>query len=114
MMRGCTLRAGQRVFLHIGAANRDPSVYASPEVFDPDRAGPAPLSFGWGQNQCIGRSLALSSAVIFLMVLAERGQRIEVDGTRAEWSSGLAGRGFCRVPGRLLGESRDMRNERHT
>ena len=52
-------------------ANRDPSAYQDPDVFDitADREGVAPLSFGAGPHFCLGHALAraeLEEALVFL------------------------------------------------
>ncbi|MFV2103463.1 cytochrome P450 [Micromonospora sp. LOL_024] len=49
---------GAQVRLLIGAANRDPAAYPDPDVFDPSRGGPMPLSFGAGIHYCLGAGLA--------------------------------------------------------
>ncbi|MEV0105195.1 cytochrome P450 [Nocardia sp. NPDC050799] len=46
--------AGQRVVLLPGAADRDPEVFAEPDVLRLDRAGEPPLSFGGGVHYCLG------------------------------------------------------------
>jgi cytochrome P450 len=55
---GLTLPAGQRVVLLLGAANRDPEVFAEPDVLRLDREGEPPLSFGGGVHYCLGAPLA--------------------------------------------------------
>ncbi|MCH2169205.1 cytochrome P450 [Myxococcota bacterium] len=53
-----TLPAGQPFFLSILAANRDPEVFANPDLFDISRSGPRSFSFGWGVHHCLGAALA--------------------------------------------------------
>ncbi len=52
------MRAGDQVFVSIGAANRDPSVFAEPDRFDPGRPPAQHLSFGHGPHFCAGAALA--------------------------------------------------------
>ena len=52
------LDEGALVTLCIGAANRDPAQYASPETLDLRREGNKHLAFGFGIHQCAGLSLA--------------------------------------------------------
>jgi cytochrome P450 len=53
-----TIKAGEPALVAIAAANRDPAVYTDPEQLQPNRAGPAPLSFGHGAHYCLGSALA--------------------------------------------------------
>jgi cytochrome P450 len=55
---GVDLPAGALVTLCIGAANRDPAVYAQPEQLNLRRTGNKHLAFGFGVHQCAGLSLA--------------------------------------------------------
>jgi cytochrome P450 len=57
-VNGVDLPAGALVTLCIGAANRDPEVYAHPEKLDLRRPGNKHLAFGFGVHQCAGLSLA--------------------------------------------------------
>ena len=57
-VNGVDLPAGALVTLCIGAANRDPAVYANPEQLDLRRTGNKHLAFGFGVHQCAGLSLA--------------------------------------------------------
>lgn len=62
---GVDIPAGERVICWIGAANRDPTQYDEPDVFDPAR-DPDHLAFGHGSHSCIGFTLARLEAPIIL------------------------------------------------
>jgi cytochrome P450 len=76
---GQRLRAGQRVLMAFDAANRDPSAFASPQVFDV--ACPREhrnVAFGFGTHVCIAAPLARLEARILLEALCRRFGRIEL------------------------------------
>jgi cytochrome P450 len=59
---GCTIRAGQRVIVLLGAANRDPGQFPDPERFDITRTPAAHLAFGGGPHFCLGAALSRAEA----------------------------------------------------
>ena len=59
---GCRIAEGEQAVVILGAANRDPSVFSSPEVFDPARARASHLAFGHGAHFCVGAALARAEA----------------------------------------------------
>jgi cytochrome P450 len=71
-IEGVSLRIGDRIGLLIGAANRDPSVFADPDRLDPGRP-PAPhLAFGAGIHFCLGAPLARLELQAALPILFSR------------------------------------------
>ncbi len=70
---GRQLPAGRAVLLMLGAANRDPAVFADPERFDVTRPDARQhLAFSSGAHYCLGAQLARLEASIALRVLFER------------------------------------------
>jgi len=70
---GVQLRAGSRLFLLWGAANRDPSHFEDPAEFRLDRAAAKNhLSFGRGPHFCVGATLARVEARIVIGHLLQR------------------------------------------
>lgn len=55
---GVTIARGDAVIISSGAANRDDSVFADPDEFNPARKPNTHLAFGHGAHFCVGASLA--------------------------------------------------------
>jgi cytochrome P450 len=54
-MRGQSIKAGEKVVIWYGAANRDPAIFAHPHQFDIRRSNAGKhLSFGIGEHFCLG------------------------------------------------------------
>ena len=100
-LNGTRIKAGDRVFLHIGAANRDIEVFDRANRFDPERHRVATLTFGFGQSRCPGMSLAVEESVAFLSSLFARGQRLDINRNCVQSDHGLSGRGFRKLPARI-------------
>jgi cytochrome P450 len=76
---GTELRAGSRLLLLWGAANRDPDHFHAPDEFRLDRAGgKGHITFGKGAHFCVGAALARLEATIVLRLLLERTAAIDV------------------------------------
>ncbi|KQT94192.1 cytochrome [Marmoricola sp. Leaf446] len=66
---GVVVAEGERVAALLGAANRDPAVFAEPDRFDPARATNPHLAFGAGLHFCLGAPLARMELVESLAAL---------------------------------------------
>lgn len=86
---GVQLRAGSRLLLMWGAANRDPSHFDDPGQFRLDRpAGKGHVTFGKGAHFCVGAALARLEATIVLRQLLERTTLVQAAET-ARWLPSL-------------------------
>jgi cytochrome P450 len=98
-LHGKHLRRNEKVFIHIGAANRDPNAFenAGDFVLRRQRAGTT-LYFGAGPSACPGQSIAAQSAQVFLDTLLQANRWLDVDIAAVRRRSGIAGRGFACIP----------------
>ena len=78
-IRGHRIRAGQRVINAIGAANRDPEVFANPDKLDIGRREKSHLSFGRGIHYCLGSPLAMMEGRIAFSSLLDRFPSMELE-----------------------------------
>ena len=65
-LHGVTIPRGAFVLVGLGAANRDPAVFADANRFDPARAPNPHLGFGHGIHHCVGAALARLEARVVL------------------------------------------------
>ncbi len=102
-MRGRALKPGDRVFIMLNAANRDPEVYDNPDRLWLDRGGPAHLTFGFGMHICLGFPLARLEGQIALPAVLRRWRRIElaVAPERIDWLNSMVFRGMKAMPLRV-------------
>jgi cytochrome P450 len=81
MVGSTRVRAGERVWVLNGSANRDERHYQNPDVFDASRSASDHLSFGHGPHLCAGVHLARLEMRALLRSLRQKVSLIEV-GTR--------------------------------
>lgn len=74
------IRAGDQVTVSIAGANRDPAVFAGPDVFDMRRASAGRhLAFAHGPHFCLGAHLARLEAQVAVGTLLARLPRLRLD-----------------------------------
>jgi cytochrome P450 PksS len=102
-LRGQTIRTGDLVYLSLGAANRDPEVFAEPDRFIIDRADHRHLAFGAGPHSCLGMTLARRELEASLGRLVQRMPRLRFDEGRPprRRANSLVFRGLERFPVRF-------------
>jgi cytochrome P450 len=93
------IAAGERVFVWIAAANRDPAAFPEPERFDIERRPNRHLAFGYGVHFCLGAPLARLEAAIAVPMMIEqlRDLRLDEDDPAEPLESTVIS-GFRRLP----------------
>lgn len=75
---GITVQPGQKIAALLGAANRDPAVFARPDAFQPAREPNPHLAFGAGVHFCLGAPLARMELVESLAHLLREMPRLRL------------------------------------
>lgn len=97
-LHGKPLAAGDRVFLMMNAANRDPRAYPDPDRLDLGRNGVPHLGFGFGAHICLGFPLARLEGQIALAAVLRRWRDIRIASPRLEWIDSMVLRGLKALP----------------
>jgi cytochrome P450 len=80
MMRGQTIKQGDRLMLLFQSGNRDEDVFEHADEFDIDRKPNRQIAFGHGPHMCIGQHLSKLELKVMLEELLPRLEAIEVCG----------------------------------
>lgn len=98
-LHGKTMQPGDRVFLMLSAANRDPRAYPHPDQLDFQRERLAHLAFGWGKHICLGFPLArLEGQVAFVRLVASWRRVERADEAPLAWHRSMVFRGVPSLP----------------
>jgi unspecific monooxygenase len=94
---GQDVPAGALLALLIGAANRDPHVFAEPDVLDVGRRPNPHLSFSAGAHHCLGASLARLEAAVTIPAILRALPDLGLAG-RPRWRDTFVLRGLTALP----------------
>ncbi len=107
---GVRLERGQRIAALLGAAHRDPAIFAAPDTFDPAREPNPHLAFGAGLHFCLGAPLARMELVESLGLLLRTLPALELVAEPVSRGTFVL-RGYSRV---RVGSSSGRRHEKHS
>jgi cytochrome P450 len=109
-MRGCPVRAGDRVLISRHSANYDAMQFDDPEQFIPDRFPNRHVSFGLGVHRCVGSHLARQMFQEMITQILQRMPDYQIDETL---TSPYPDRGFAQgwlnLPARFTRHERSAR-----
>ncbi|RPK83319.1 Cytochrome P450 107B1 [Streptomyces sp. ADI97-07] len=97
---GTDIPTGAPVLVALGAANRDPERFPSPDQLDANRDPAGHLAFGHGIHRCVGAPLAKAEAEIALRAVLTRfpGLRLAVPPDQLQWQHARLVRGLASLP----------------
>lgn len=99
-LSGVLVAAGSFLTLGVGAANRDPAVFAGPDVLDIGRKPNHHVAFGHGAHACAGMNVARLEARIAIGRLVQRFPKLDLAGPALR-DPRVRFRGFRSLPLRL-------------
>jgi cytochrome P450 len=94
---GVTVQRGATVLTLIGAANRDPAVFADPDSLDIERAPNPHIAFGSGPHLCLGARVARVIGECALRCLLDAWPEVRLAGEEPRWCDSLVPRGLRRL-----------------
>jgi cholest-4-en-3-one 26-monooxygenase len=94
------IRKGEKVVMYYGAANRDPSVFEGPEIFDITRKPNPHIAFGTGTHFCMGSHIARLEMRVTLEEFLRRFPNVSLAGPPERQESNFIS-GIKRLPVRL-------------
>jgi pimeloyl-[acyl-carrier protein] synthase len=96
-LAGRQIRAGDKMVVGLGAANRDPDVFEEPDELRLDRQPNPHLAFGDGIHYCLGAMLAKAQGVVAIPALIDRFPTLRIDADDLRWRRNIVVRGLRRL-----------------
>jgi cytochrome P450 len=107
---GTSIKEGELIVVYLGAANRDPAVFAEPHRFDVERANAGRhLAFSGGRHFCLGAALARAEGEVGLRTFFERFPEVRAAGAGRRRDTRVL-LGWSTLPVEL-GPARSMANQ---
>lgn len=97
-LNGRAIGCDERLWVMLGAANRDPARFSEPQKLDVRRTPNPHLAFALGIHFCVGAPLARLEGEIALATLIRRLQMPRLATHRLEWREMIGHRGLKQLP----------------
>ena len=98
LFKGVPFQKGERLSLLLGAANRDPDQFTTPNQYRYDRHPNRHLAFSMGRHFCVGAHLARIQATVANREIFKLFPNLSIDETGIEWRPNLSLRSMIRCP----------------
>ncbi len=95
---GKRIKAGERMFTIVAAANRDPAQFPNPDRLDITRHENRHLAFGYGIHFCLGAALARLEAQSAIGTMLRRMPRLALQTDTVQWRPAFTLRGLQALP----------------
>ncbi|MSQ48213.1 MAG: cytochrome P450 [Deltaproteobacteria bacterium] len=95
---GKQIKAGERIFTILAAANRDPAQFPDPDRLDITRRESRHLAFGYGIHFCLGAALARLEAQSAINTMLRRMPRLALQTDTVQWRPAFTLRGLQELP----------------
>jgi pimeloyl-[acyl-carrier protein] synthase len=93
-----TIKAGEKIVLCLGAANRDPAQFSEPDEFNINREPNQHVAFADGIHYCLGAALARVEAQIAINTLIQKFSDLQLTSNKLEWKKSIVIRGLKALP----------------
>jgi pimeloyl-[acyl-carrier protein] synthase len=93
-LRGIHVRAGDKIVVAIGSANRDPEAFDEPDTLRLDRQPNPHVAFGDGIHYCLGALLAKAQGAVAIPRLLARFPTLRVETDGLQWRRNIVVRGL--------------------
>ena len=101
-LHGRTIRRGDRVFVMLNAANRDPARFEEPDRLWIGRPDAGHIAFGHGIHFCVGAPLARLEGEAAIGAIVRRLPELALAGEPLDWLPSLVFRGVRALPVRFV------------
>ncbi|MEO1521592.1 MAG: cytochrome P450, partial [Cyanobacteria bacterium J06633_2] len=92
-----TIRAGDKVIVCLGAANRDPAQFVNPDELNWKRQH-TNLPFGGGMHYCLGAALARLQGQVTIHTFVQRLHKLALMTDKPDWRKSITLRGLTSLP----------------